>query len=97
MKIFYFVAAILGAVLPLSQFIPFLKDSRIRSKTLLHLLVQQQRVRILWDGCYRVFGRALDIRLLRGSTTWNEASVDLCCEQFGSRSFFSAASVSAVP
>ena len=25
MKIFYFVAAILGAVLPLSQFIPFLK------------------------------------------------------------------------
>ena len=47
------------------------KDTRLGSKTLLHLLIQQQRVGIFWDGRYRVFACAMAIRVLGGSKTWN--------------------------
>ena len=52
-------------------------DTRVGSETLLHLLVQQQRVSILLNWCYRVVRCVVAVRLLRGSTTWNEAAVGI--------------------
>ena len=53
------------------------KGTRVRSKTLLHIIIQQQCVWILRDGRYRVLGCALDIRCFRGSKSSNEATVNL--------------------
>jgi hypothetical protein len=72
-------------------------DTWIRSKTLLHVLIQQRRVWIFWNGRYRVFAGALDLRLLGRSTTWNAASVGLCRVQLGGRSFLSASALSTLP
>jgi len=72
-------------------------DARAGSKTLLHILIQQQRVGIFWNGRYRVFACAVGIRFLGRSKTWNAAFVGLCRVQFGSRSFPGAPAVPALP
>jgi hypothetical protein len=54
-------------------------DTRVRFKTFLHITIQQQRIRILRNGRHRFFGCPLDVCVLRGSKTWNEASVELRC------------------